>query len=424
MQDTCRKRVAFVVVRYGKDINGGAELHCRMLAERLAVTCDVEVLTTCVKNYVTGGNEFEPGICVIDGVTVRRFLVAPVNDGRDERYFRHRSVYATLLRQGLSRLGLLKYVAKVFPMCSWGYDADIKALEHSVFYSPEMNDYIAAHKSDYDAIIAVTAEYAPSYFAVMNAGEKIVAIPTLHDTKVSYRPFMSQMFPKIKYTGFNTHAEWNLARSIFGKGLGPSGIISVGIETPEPAEWETVKSKFGLPDKYISYIGRIERGKIGNLLKYHKRFSEKYQGITLPVVMVGQVFRELDDYDRLIYTGFVSDQEKRAILQHSTLLINPSKYESLSLILLEALNDGVPVLVNGRCSVLKEHCLRSGGAVRYYTDEKSFCGNLLAILSDPEVRVGMSEGGRKYFESNYSWNKIMPRLEQAIKYVSADNSRY
>ena len=51
-----KEKIAFIVVRYGKDINGGAEYHCRMLAERLVNDYDVEVLTTCVKNYVTGDN--------------------------------------------------------------------------------------------------------------------------------------------------------------------------------------------------------------------------------------------------------------------------------------------------------------------------------------------------------------------------------
>ena len=56
-----KEKIAFIVVRYGKDINGGAEYHCRMLAERLVNDYDVEVLTTCVKNYVTGDNEYPEG---------------------------------------------------------------------------------------------------------------------------------------------------------------------------------------------------------------------------------------------------------------------------------------------------------------------------------------------------------------------------
>ena len=37
-----KEKVAFVVVRYGKNINGGAEYHCQMLAERLVSDYDVE----------------------------------------------------------------------------------------------------------------------------------------------------------------------------------------------------------------------------------------------------------------------------------------------------------------------------------------------------------------------------------------------
>lgn len=49
-----KENIAFVVVRYGLNINGGAEYHCRMLAERLTNDYNVEVLTTCVDNYRTG----------------------------------------------------------------------------------------------------------------------------------------------------------------------------------------------------------------------------------------------------------------------------------------------------------------------------------------------------------------------------------
>ena len=138
------------------------------------------------------------------------------------------------------------------------------------------------------------------------------------------------------------------------------------------------------------------------------------------LVMVGQVFEEPDNSGnaRVIPTGFVTDEEKRAIMMHSCLLVNPSKYESLSLIVLEALNDRVPVLVNGRCEVLKEHCIRSKGAVKCYTDEKSFCDALDIILSDPEVRAYMAGQGYDYYLRNYTWEKIMPRLYKAIGIVS------
>ena len=68
-----KEKVAFVVVRYGKDINGGAEYHCQMLAERLTSEYDVEVLTTCVRNAETGKNEYEEGNEYWNGVLIRRF---------------------------------------------------------------------------------------------------------------------------------------------------------------------------------------------------------------------------------------------------------------------------------------------------------------------------------------------------------------
>ena len=68
-------KVAFIVQRYGMEINGGAELHCRQVAEHMSKYWDIEVLTTCAKDYNTWENEFTEGIDLINNIPVRRFSV-------------------------------------------------------------------------------------------------------------------------------------------------------------------------------------------------------------------------------------------------------------------------------------------------------------------------------------------------------------
>ena len=73
-------KLAVVVQRYGADINGGAELHARYIAERLAKYAQVEVVTTCARDYVTWRNELPAG--VETGQRHRRAAVS----GRRERH--------------------------------------------------------------------------------------------------------------------------------------------------------------------------------------------------------------------------------------------------------------------------------------------------------------------------------------------------
>ena len=77
-------KLAVVVQRYGADINGGAELHARYVAEHLAQHADVAVLTTCARDYVTWRDDYPPGTEQVNGVPVRRF---PVDHERDVQVF-------------------------------------------------------------------------------------------------------------------------------------------------------------------------------------------------------------------------------------------------------------------------------------------------------------------------------------------------
>ena len=69
-------KLAVVVQRYGADISGGAELHARYIAQRLARHAQVEVLTTCARDYITWKNELPAGEDTVDGIRVRRFPVS------------------------------------------------------------------------------------------------------------------------------------------------------------------------------------------------------------------------------------------------------------------------------------------------------------------------------------------------------------
>ena len=67
------KKIAFINVRYGAGINGGSEVHCRMLAERLRDKYDVEVLTTTLKDFNNPSDQYPAGESHESGITIRRF---------------------------------------------------------------------------------------------------------------------------------------------------------------------------------------------------------------------------------------------------------------------------------------------------------------------------------------------------------------
>ncbi len=65
-------KLGIVGQRYGAAISGGAELHARQVAERLARRAEVRVLTTCARDYITWRNEYPAGLEEIDGIAVER----------------------------------------------------------------------------------------------------------------------------------------------------------------------------------------------------------------------------------------------------------------------------------------------------------------------------------------------------------------
>src|SRR6059036_1655015 len=99
------------------------------------------------------------------------------------------------------------------------------------------------------------------------------------------------------------------------------------------------------------------------------------------------------------FAGLLSDRERLQALEAATVVVCPSPYESLSLLALEAMSVGTPVLVNARSAVLVEHCVRSNAGL-FYADRDEFVECLSLLMSDDDLRRAMGANGLEYVQQH------------------------
>ena len=101
-----------------------------------------------------------------------------------------------------------------------------------------------------------------------------------------------------------------------------------------------------------------------------------------------------------------------ALLARARALVMPSPYESLSMVLLEAWNRGLPALVNARCKVLRGQVERANGGL-YYGNAIEFIAGLDWLLDHPEQARQLGRQGLAYVEREYRWPTVMEKARTA-----------
>ena len=410
------KKIAFINVRYGADINGGSEVHCRMLAERLREFYDVEILTTTLIDFDNPTRQYPAGESNEEGILIRRFAPSPIAGGGNSKLFK-KSKPIRRLRYRLFQLGLLRFIAALHPVWHLGYQKELAYQQSTISYSPDLLHFIEEHQNDYAAFIPMCYFHAQTIFATLLAPQKSILIPMAHPEKWLFPAIYTRLFTGVRHIAFNTEAERRLCRRIFGPKLASSSIVGTGVDLAAAADWSVVRSKYALPDEYVLYLGRVTPGKINTLLTDFANYN-RAQNQQAKLVMVGGISSEtkLPHDPNIIFTGFVTEAEKSAIIRHATIMVNPSRFESLSLLLLEAMQNRIPVLVNGDSEVMKAHCKRSGAAL-YYQGRKDFGYKLHRLLTDQQLRQEIGDRGPEYVEQNYSWHIIIKKLRALLESI-------
>lgn len=391
-----KKKILFVVQRYGLEVNGGAELHCRQLAERLKDEYDVSVLTTCAIDYVTWKNEYKEGIEHINGVKVIR---KKVDFERNQKKFNKISAKLNNEKDNIN-LGI-----------EWQ--------EAQGPHSSELIKYLEDHKDDYDVIIFLTYLYYTTYFGLKVAPEKSILIPTAHDEPPIYYSIFNETFNLPKAILYSTTTERDFVNKRFKNDYIESDIVGLGVDINENAQDIDLEKTFDIKDDYVVYIGRIDESKgCKEMFEYFLEYKKIYNS-NLKLVLAGKSAMEIPGNKDIVTLGFVSEDEKVNLIRKSKLLILPSKFESLSLSTLEAMYLKVPVLLNGKCEVLKQHAILSNGGL-YYENKWEFIETLDYLIRNSKIAERMGENGRKYVENNYKWNVVMKKLQKVIRDIGGN----
>ncbi len=382
-------KLACVVHRYGVDFAGGSEAHCRHIAERLAQSHEVTVLTTCARDHITWRNEYPAGESTLNGVRVHRFPVV-----------RQRSLH------------------RFHDISEIAFSGTASAADQEEWFrengpeTPALVDYLRSHGGEFDRVLFWAFRYAEVYFGLPHVADRAILVPTAEEDPLIRMEIVGPFLDRAKGYVFLTPEEQELVERCLSVAPPPSCIIGSGLDQA-PAVPSVSLESLGVRAPFLLYLGRIDPNKgCESLLHHFIRYAGEHDdGVQL--VMAGPVNMPIPSHPRVRLLGFVNEEVRAALLANAALLVVPSRLESLSLVLLEAWNHARPAIVNGHCRVLKGQARRANGAL-YYNNYDEFARGVEYLLAEPGAAAQMGRQGLAYIEREYRWPTVMAKVEQLL----------
>lgn len=380
-------KIAFVIPWYG-DISGGAESECKNTAENLSRNgVEVEILTTCVKEFSSNWNfnYHKEGVSQLNGVVVRRFKIRERNTEKFDR------INSKLIKnQKIS-------------------SQEEKTFMEEMVNSDDLYLYIENHGSEYDYFLFIPYMFGTTYYGSRIHPEKSFLIPCLHDESYAYMSIFKDMFQNVAGIIFNAESEAALANQLFNIN-GRQIVLGLGLDTAISFDAKRFREKYGINSDFILYAGRRESGKNTPLLIDFFCKYKTYNQNNLKLVLIGNgdVSIPYKFKNDIIDLGFVSKQDKYDAFAAATLLCQPSINESFSIVIMESWLCLTPVLVHSNCTVTKDHCIK-GNSGLYFENFEEFEGCINFYLNNSQLREKIALNGKKYVEENFNWSRIVDK---------------
>jgi glycosyltransferase involved in cell wall biosynthesis len=325
-------------------------------------------------------------------------------------------------------------------------------------WCPSLIEHLRRHHQQYDVLIFFTYLYAPTVLGLEIAPSRSVLVSTAHDEPAIRLEIFKDVFSRPAALCYLTDSERRFVNEQFSERPLIEEVTGVGVDTPQNQPYprmpqasdedtapaadgsegaatavsEDDSLSHGVPSHLLErgavfrrrhrlygplvlYGGRIDPGKgCEELIEYFSSYVKEGGDATLALMGVKLMLLPEEAFIRV--AGTLSDRERLQALEAATVVVCPSPYESLSLLALEALSVGTPILANARSAVLVEHCTRSNGGL-YYADRDEFVECLKLLIGDARLRAALGRNGRDYVQRNYRWDVVLAKYERIFEKV-------
>lgn len=191
-----------------------------------------------------------------------------------------------------------------------------------------------------------------------------------------------------------------------------------------------VKNSYSIVDDYVLYLGTLKPSKnIEGLIKAFSLITNQYPQTTLVIAgkkgwmyeTIYKLVENLELKDRVIFTGFVKEEDKPALIAGAKVFVLPSFWEGFGLDALSAMACGVPVIA-GKVGSLPEVVGEAGILVDPH-DIDSIASGVNKVLSSGESDYNsmINKGLRQV--KNFSWEKTARNTLEIIEKAVDKNER-
>jgi glycosyltransferase involved in cell wall biosynthesis len=385
MQLLEKNKIGFVLPWYGQNIPGGAEAEALGLIDNLKSHFDVEVLTTCVKDFFSDWNEnfWKEGTYFENGVKIMRLKV----DKKDR--FDFHNVNRLLMNGKRPDLD------------------EEKIYMRGQVSSRGLNSFIKTNVLNYKYFFSMPYMFGTTVDLSLIAPEKTVLIPCLHNEAYARMEVYKTMFSSVFRVFFHMNSEKRLAESLYGNN-DSFRIIGEALDLNVSGNKERFFLKYGVRDFFV-YVGRKDEGKNVPLLVHWFSKYRDLSGKDVKLLLIGPGELNLPLPSGIVDLGFITRQDKFDAIFASLGLINLSLNESFSLVLMEAGLLKRPVIVHENSEVLMEH-VHKGNMGLFASDFFEFFEVLNYIWENKEFSSRLGLNGYNYVLNNFSKERVLKNI--------------
>lgn len=212
--------------------------------------------------------------------------------------------------------------------------------------------------------------------------------------------------------------EWNVDKKKIA--ITPEGVdnnILEIIKKINKSDSEKVLNKFKVRKPYLFYVGNAHPHKnVEGLIKVFRGFREKNRNLSLVLSGYDHLFwqrlRKENQFEGIIYTGFVTDEELVSLYKEAEAFVLPSFEEGFGIPILEAMACSCPVIASNAGSLPEV-----GGEAALYFDpgnEGDMREKIYTVLESEDRRKELIEKGLKRYKQ-FSWKYLAEKTLEVYR---------